>query len=49
MDRFEYRHNSILAHFAKKISDNKKAGMTVYADLQGWRINRYDSSESGPN
>ena len=39
LDRFKYRHNSILTHFAKKISDNKKAGMTVYADLQGWKIN----------
>ena len=39
MDRFEFRHNSVLAHFVKKINDNKKEGMTVYADLQGWRIN----------
>ena len=37
LDRFKYRHDSVVAHLLKKINANKKDGMTIYADLRGWR------------
>ena len=39
LDRFEFRHDSVLAYLVDKIMANKPVNMEVYADLNGWRVN----------
>ena len=39
LDRFQFRHNSCLSYLVKRIVANKADTMTVYADLEGWKIN----------
>ena len=39
LDRFAYRHDSVLAHLAKTINQCKADGVEVYADLNGHRVN----------
>ena len=39
LDRFAYRHNSVLAHLLKVINENKGSEIDTYADLNGFRIN----------
>ena len=37
---FEFRHDSILTHIVQKVVFAKPETITVYADLDGWRVNR---------
>ena len=39
LERFEFRHDSVVAHLADKIVSTKPTTMQVYADLNGWRVN----------
>ena len=39
LDRFRFRHDSCLSYLVKRIVANKADTMTVYADLEGWKIN----------
>ena len=39
LDRFSFRHDSVLTHLLKTINTNKKEGVTIFADLNGWRVN----------
>ena len=39
LDRFKYRHDSVLSHLLTTIVKHKKEEVTVYADLNGWRVN----------
>ena len=39
MDRFAYRHDSVLAHLLKTINKHKGEDMETYADLYGHRVN----------
>ena len=39
LDRFSFRHDSVLTHLLKTINANKKEGVTTFADLNGWRVN----------
>ena len=39
LDRFAYRHDSVLAHLAKTINQCKADGVEMYADLNGYRVN----------
>ena len=40
LDRFQFRHDSVLLHIVQKVLSTKSGTMTVYADLDGWRVNR---------
>ena len=39
LDRFRFRHDSVLAHLVDRIVSSKTDTMEVYADLDGWRVN----------
>ena len=39
LDRYKYRHDSVLTHLLDTIQRCKKDGVQVYADLNGWRVN----------
>ena len=39
LTRYRFRHDSVLSHILQKIIENKQTSMTVYADLEGWRVN----------
>ena len=39
LDRFQFRHDSVLNHIVQKIVSTKPTTMQVYADLDGWRVN----------
>ena len=39
LDRFKFRHDSVLTHLLTTINKNKKEGVTTFADLNGWRVN----------
>ena len=39
LDRFTFRHDSILQHLLNAIIRRKKDRLVVYADLNGWRVN----------
>ena len=39
LDRFTFRHDSVLQHLLNSIVRRKKEGVSVYADLSGWRVN----------
>ena len=39
LDRFKFRHNSVLAHLTARIAAHKPETMEVYADLEGWQVN----------
>ena len=39
LDRFTFRHDSVLSHLLNTIVQRKKEGVEVYADLNGWRVN----------
>ena len=37
LDRYKFRHDSVLNHIVVRILENKPALMEMYADLDGWR------------
>ena len=39
LDRFTFRHDSVLSHLLNTIVKRKKEGVEVFADLNGWRVN----------
>ena len=39
LDRYSYRHDSILLHLVTSIHRMKKENIEVYADLPGWQTN----------
>ena len=39
LDKFKFRHDSVLNHLLQTIMKSKNDQMTVYADLNGWRVN----------
>ena len=39
LDRFKFRHDSVLSHLLDQINKNKKPEVSVFADLAGWRVN----------
>ena len=39
LDRFKFRHDSVLKHLLDEIRKKNKEGLTVYADLNGLRVN----------
>ena len=39
LDRYTFRHDSVLAHLLDTIIKRKKEGVEVFADLNGWRVN----------
>ena len=39
LDRFKFRHDSVLNHLLQTIMESKNDQMTVYADLNGWTVN----------
>ena len=39
LDRFKFRHDSVLTHLLATINKNKKDEVTTFADLNGWRVN----------
>ena len=39
LDRFTFRHDSVLSHLLDVINKRKKEGVKVFADLNGWRTN----------
>ena len=38
LDRYKYRHDSVLTHLLDSIKKSKKEEVKVYADLNGWRV-----------
>ena len=39
LERFKFRHDSVLNHLLETIVKKKNDQVTVYADLNGWRVN----------
>ena len=39
LDRYEWRHNGVVAFLYKTLMDNKSDGVTIYADVEGAKIN----------
>ena len=39
LDRFQYRHDSVLNHLVETITKHKSDQMSIFADLNGWRTN----------
>ena len=39
LDRYEWRHNGVLAYLYKTLIKNKQDGMAVYADIEGGKVN----------
>ena len=39
MDRFQFRHDSILAHLHEAFSHSKPDGFEIYSDLEGCKVN----------
>ena len=39
LDRFKFRHDSVLNHLLHTIMKSKNDQLTDYADLNGWRVN----------
>ena len=39
LDRFTFRHDSVLSHLVNTIVKRRKEGIEVFADLSGWRVN----------
>ena len=39
LDRYKTRHDLVLKHLLDEIKNKNKEGMTIYADLAGWRVN----------
>ena len=39
LDRYKYRHDSVLNHIVTRVSEEKPQSVEIYADLQGWRVN----------
>ena len=37
--RYKFRHDSVLKHLLQEIRGKNKEGLTLYADLNGWRVN----------
>ena len=38
LDRFKYRHDSCLNYILEKLTKNKPSGISITADLPGWRV-----------
>ena len=39
LDRYEWRHNGVVAYLYKTLMDHKLAGVTIYADVDGAKVN----------
>ena len=39
LDRFQFRHDSVLSHIVQKILSTKQGTVTVYAEFDGWCLN----------
>ena len=39
LDRYEWRHNGVLAYLYQMLTENKQTGMSVYADIEGGKVN----------
>ena len=39
LDRYEWRHNGVLAFLYKVLTDNKPENMKIYADIEGAKVN----------
>ena len=39
LDRYEWRHNGVLAHLYKEMMDSKPQGIVIYADVEGAKVN----------
>ena len=39
LDRFQFRHDSVLNHLVETIMKHKSDQMSIFADLNGWRTN----------
>ena len=39
LDRYKTRHDLVLKHLLEEIKKKNKEGLTIYADLSGWRVN----------
>ena len=39
LDRNKTRHDMVLKHLLEELKKKNKEGLTVYADLNGWRVN----------
>ena len=39
LDRYQFRHDSVLAHLVARLAAHKPVTMEVYADLEGWKVN----------
>ena len=39
LDRYEWRHNGVLAYLYKEMMESKPAGITVFADIEGAKVN----------
>ena len=39
LDRYEWRHNGVLAYLYKVMVESKPPGVTIYADIEGAKVN----------
>ena len=39
LERYRFRHDSVLSHIVQKVVENKETSMNVYGDLDWWKIN----------
>ena len=39
LDRYEWRHDGVLAYLYSTLLENKPEGMTIYADIEGAKVN----------
>jgi hypothetical protein len=39
LDRYEWRHNGVVAFLYSTLMENRPEGMTVYADVEGCKVN----------
>ena len=47
LDRYEWRHNSVLAYLYGLMMDSKPPGITIYADNEGAKVNDCASRHNG--
>ena len=39
LERYEWRHNGVLAYHYKEMSESKPPGIEIYADIEGAKVN----------
>ena len=39
LDRYEWRHNGVLAYLYKEVMDAKSPGITIHVDIEGAKVN----------